>query len=373
MLPCPSCRNRLNRIQTPKGFIYGCAKCGGRSVTVPVLRKDATSEFLKNLLIAAREHGARSTRQCPHCGRLMTRCSLSAPQGPLELDYCRLCNQVWFDPTEYQSIPHAPPPDTSRELSPRSREALAIYRLESQKESAAPIDGQAPDSLWHCIPAVLGLPAEFNDTPVARRPWATWALSAAMAVLLVLLLATDRLETAISEFGFIPDQWYREGCLTLLTSFLLHAGVWHAVGNLYFFMVFGDNVEDHLGVGRFLLLLLASHLAGLLVHAVGDPRGGIPLIGASGGIAGVLAYYAVTFPRAKVGFVFWYWFFRWVRISAPLALALFVGVQLLGAWQQRAGLTAVSSLGHLGGLGVGLMGGLWGRLSARRGRGPSSR
>lgn len=373
MLPCPSCRNRLNRIQTPKGFIYGCAKCGGRSVTVPVLRKDATSEFLKNLLIAAREHGARSTRQCPHCGRLMTRCSLSAPQGPLELDYCRLCNQVWFDPTEYQSIPHAPPPDTSRELSPRSREALAIYRLESQKESAAPIDAQAPDSLWHCIPAVLGLPAEFNDTPVARRPWVTWALSAAMAVLLVLLLATDRLETAISRFGFIPDQWYRDGCFTLLTSFLLHAGVWHAVGNLYFFMVFGDNVEDHLGVGRFLLLLLASHLAGLLVHAVGDPRGGIPLIGASGGIAGVLAYYAVTFPRAKVGFVFWYWFFRWVRISAPLALALFVGVQLLGAWQQRAGLTAVSSLGHLGGLGVGLMGGLWGRLSARRGRGPSSR
>ena len=98
MLPCPSCHSRLNRMQTSKGIIYGCAKCGGKSVTVPMLRKDAAGEFVRNLLIAAREHGTRTMRQCPHCGGAMKQCSLPARKGPLELDYCRLCNQVWFDP-----------------------------------------------------------------------------------------------------------------------------------------------------------------------------------------------------------------------------------------------------------------------------------
>ena len=69
-------------------------------------------------------------------------------------------------------------------------------------------------------------------------------------------MGTDSLEAAIREWGFIPDLWYRHGGMTLLTSFLLHAGIWHAASNLYFFLTFADNVEDHLGAGKFLLLLL---------------------------------------------------------------------------------------------------------------------
>jgi membrane associated rhomboid family serine protease/Zn-finger nucleic acid-binding protein len=371
MLPCPSCRDRLNRIQTPKGFIYGCPKCGGRSVTIPVLRKDADGAFVKDLLAAAREKGTHSRRQCPHCGREMTRCSLSVPRGTLELDYCALCNQVWFDPKEYQSVP-PPPPDRSQELSPRCREALAMYKL-SQVDPTPAIDEEGPEDTWQYVPAVLGLPVEFNDTPVARRPWVTWGLSAAMAALFVLLLATHSVAAAAKQMGFIPDQWHRDGGLTILTSFFLHAGVWHLVSNLYFFMIFADNVEDHLGIARFVLLLLGCHLAGLLVHALGDPRAGIPLVGASGGISGVLAYYAMTFPQAKVGFMVAYWTaFGWVRIPVTWALVAFVGLQLLGVWQQSMGLSGVSSFGHLGGLIVGLIAGLWGRLAAPRGQEPSS-
>jgi len=257
-------------------------------------------------------------------------------------------------------------PPSDEKLSPQAREALALYKIESQKENTPSIDEDGPDELWQYIPSILGLPVEYNDTPLARKPWITWGLSAAMAVLFITLWTTDSFRGAIDAFGFIPEQWYRHECMTLLSSFLLHAGILHVVANLYFFMVFGDNVEDHLGRNKFLLLLLACHMAGLLVHAAADPRSNIPLVGASGGIAGLLAYYALTFPHAKLGFFTRYWsYVRWSRISAIWALVLFVGLQLLGARQQHLELTNISSFAHLGGLCIGLIAGLWGRITSK--------
>lgn len=362
MFPCPSCHSGLSRVKTATGFIYCCPACDGRSVAVPVLRRDCANSFVKDLLIAIHQDSTPATRPCPFCARLMKTVSVATPHGPLTLDYCGLCNQVWFDPQEYQSVPQ-PTPD-SEELSPELREALAIYKLKSENEFQLqlPIDEEPADSIWQYLPAAFGLPVELNDEPVTQKPWLTWGLSAAMAFLFVVLYSADALHDSIDEFGFIPNLWYRQAGLTMLTSFFLHAGILHIACNLYFFMVFADNVEDHLGRGKFLLLLGASQLAGLLLHAVADPRPGIPLVGASGAIAGVLAYYALIFPQARVGlFVGYRWVFRWCRISAIWALVLYVGMQLLGACVQRQGVGSVSSFGHLGGLSVGLIAGLWER------------
>lgn len=366
MLQCPSCRHRLSRIPTPKGVIYGCRHCGGRSVAVPVLRRDFGAEFTKNFLIVARGSGDVSERRCSFCGRHMSRFTLPTPQGPMELDHCPLCNLVWFDRGELEAIPHVPPP-VEEELSPKAREALALYKIQTENEAQAATDTEGPESYWQYIPAFLGLPVEFNDTPRTHLPWLTWTLSAAMAALLAVQMGTGSLEAAIREWGFIPDLWYRHGGMTLLTSFLLHAGIWHAASNLYFFLTFADNVEDHLGASKFLLLLLTAHLAGALLHSVLDPRGQIPLVGASAGISGVLAYYAVTFPRARVGFLWWIFFIpRWFRISIVWALAIYICLQLFGAWMQSKGQSSVSSLGHLGGVAVGLAAGFWARAKARQ-------
>jgi len=94
MLPCPVCHNQLSRIRKPHGFAYSCAYCGGMSVTLPVLREDSSKDFVKGLLVSARQNGNVSVRRCPFCGRPMRTCQLSTPGGPLELDYCKLCNQV---------------------------------------------------------------------------------------------------------------------------------------------------------------------------------------------------------------------------------------------------------------------------------------
>jgi membrane associated rhomboid family serine protease len=157
------------------------------------------------------------------------------------------------------------------------------------------------------------------------------------------------------DWGFIPAQWARQGGLTLISSFFLHAGLFHLLLNMYFLIVFGDRVEDNLGRMRYALLLAGSHLAGLVLHGALDPRSGVPLVGASAGISGVLAYSAITFPNVRLGFLWRFDLrFRWIRIPAWRALILFVLLQLGIAWLQVKGFGSVSALGHLGGLAVGI-------------------
>ena len=174
----------------------------------------------------------------------------------------------------------------------------------------------------------------------------------------VFLATLPHLKQVVQEWGFIPRLWDRQGGLTLLTSFFLHAGVFHLLSNMYFFLIFGDNVEDHLGPIYFVLLLLGAHLFGSLTHAALDPRGDIPTIGASGGISGILGYYAVAFPKARIGFLWRFFFFvafRWICLPAWVMLILFSLLQLLGAWGQMYGGGGVSYAAHLGGLAVGVV------------------
>ena len=232
-----------------------------------------------------------------------------------------------------------------------------MFKLRSgeRDRQAKPVDCDPPDNWLQFLPAVLGMPVECEAPKVTHRPWLTIGLSVGIAALVGWLFASDNLLTAARGWGFIPNQWSRHGGLTVLTSFFLHAGLVHMISNLYFFLVFGDNVEDHLGRVRFLLLLAGAHVAGTILHGAFDPRGGIPCVGASAGIAGVIAYYAVVFPHAKLGLMIRW---CWLRISAIWALVLYTGLQLLGAWMQLEGFSNVSCLAHLGGLAVGVVAGL---------------
>lgn len=124
---------------------------------------------------------------------------------------------------------------------------------------------------------------------------------------------------------------------------------------VYFLFVFGDNVEDALGKGRYLAVLLLAALVGDLGHIAFDPRAEIPLIGASGGISALVLFYALKYPRARLGILFWIFFYvRWLRIPAYAYVGFWVVLQLLGAYQQVAGVTNISALAHLGGAAVGV-------------------
>jgi membrane associated rhomboid family serine protease len=282
-------------------------------------------------------------------------------EGDLELDVCRSCLCVWFDPTEYETVPHKPLPPSKPvdpEFSPRAREALAAMKLEAVKRcQEAEGAGEAPAEAWKLLPAIFGLPVEVDAPPLAARPMATWGLTALLVVTFLITLADPT--WIIGKLGFIPAQWDRLGGLTLLTSFFLHGGWLHLLGNLYFLLIFGDNVEDRLGKVRFLLLVLGSHLAGMALHGGLEPRGEVPTIGASAGIFGLVACYAITFPKVKLAF---FLRFAWLRVPAWGMLAFYLLLQLIGAWAQVKGYGSVSNLGHLGGIAVGALAALAWRM-----------
>ena len=373
MSVCPSCHVVLDRQQTPNGMVFICPSCGGRAAALQVLRHaHAADSFRHDLWLKACAAGAPKSRPCPHCGARMTRVTVPGTEGPMALNVCRTDQAVWFDPSEFQDVPLQPaasqedggfgrtsggvPP---KELTEEERETVALLKLRSMEERSDETPDTGPDESWQWLPAILGLPVECDGPPIQHCPWLTWAIACAcvLATLPVLLSSARPGSPAgpTQAWGFIPAQWARHGGLTLITCFFLHSGLFHLLSNMYFLVVFGDHVEDNLGRVRYVLLLAGAHLAGLLLHGAADPRSDMPLVGASGGISGVIAYYAIAFPQVRLGFLwrFWLWF-RWFRIPAWSALILFILLQLVGAGLQVHGFSDVSALGHLGGLAVGI-------------------
>ena len=275
----------------------------------------------------------------------------------IDLDICRSCKFLWFDPHEFEQLPEKQPGSKSEmELSPKVREQMALLEAHSIAERSrdSDFDDEQPDEAWKWLPAMLGMPVEYDVHPIQSWPWVTWSLTATTVI--VSLLAFSQIESNVQEFGMIPTQAGRYGGLTFLTSFFLHAGVLHLVGNMYFLLVFGDNVEDHLGWLRYLLLLAGAALVGDLIHILAEPRSTIPAIGASGGISGVIVYYALQFPRARLGFVVnLRYLFHWFYMPAWIALICWLLLQACGAYQQVTGFGNVSALAHLGCASVGLV------------------
>ncbi len=353
MATCPLCQREFETVRHREGIYYRCPGCGGRTVTVPQVRRTAGDRFATMLLRQINQAANPSARVCPFCSRPMKQFRISAPE--LTLDACRRCGAVWFDPAEFEHVPQcAVQPD--QEIISRTREAIALKRI----EHIARVEREAnpcPEESWKWIPALLGMPVELEEPPRTCRPVATWSLAAAMV--LVSVFSFFNLQSAVENFGFIPDQLWRYGGLTLLSSFFLHGGILHLVGNVYFLMLVGDNVEDQLGRKGFLAVVFLSALAGHGFHLLGDSRSAIPCVGASGGISGLMCFYALAFPKSRLGFLLRYFVvpLRWFQMPAWGAFALWVALQILGAVQQIAGFSHVSALAHLGGAAVGA--GFW--------------
>jgi len=145
--------------------------------------------------------------------------------------------------------------------------------------------------------------------------------------------------------------------ITLFTSMFLHGGLLHILGNMLYLWVFGDNVEDAMGHGRFLLFYLACGVAAGFAQMAAGPNSPVPQIGASGAIAGVLAAYFLLFPQARVlTLVPIFFFLRLIAVPAVLLLGLWFVLQLVGAGSGPAG-EGTAWFAHIGGFvaGAGLV------------------
>lgn len=148
---------------------------------------------------------------------------------------------------------------------------------------------------------------------VITRPWISWGLIAVtFAVFLLHPMGSDMaFARFVHGFGFIPAVISGEAqlvdelvaipaWLTLITYQFLHGGWAHLGSNLLYLWVFGDNIEDATGHLRFLIFYLVCGVAAAFIHYAAAPHSTVPLVGASGAIAGVLGAYLMLHPKAKV-------------------------------------------------------------------------
>ncbi len=159
------------------------------------------------------------------------------------------------------------------------------------------------------------------------------------------------------DVGPLPD-FFLPRWTTLFTSLFLHAGWLHLGGNMLYLWIFGNNIEEHLGHGKFLLFYLLSGLVATGTHILFNPDSPIPVIGASGAIAGVLGAYLILFPRHQVvTLAFFFYFIQVIRVPAVFILGfwfiiqIFRGTLSLGA----ADASGVAWFAHIGGFVTGLL------------------
>ena len=196
-----------------------------------------------------------------------------------------------------------------------------------------------------------------RDTiPAQRIAWVTRSLLA-LNVLVFLLEVRQgpALETFIYRFGVVPAHWALSSpgdlldwpslWLALVTSQFLHGGFLHLASNMLYLWIFADNVEDSLGHTRFALPYLGSGVIAAVTQLVLTPHSSIPLVGASGAIAGVLGAYLLLFPTARIiTLVPLGIFMKTVELPA----VLFLGFWFLLQWFQ--GLTMIGQVADVGGV-----------------------
>lgn len=183
---------------------------------------------------------------------------------------------------------------------------------------------------------------------------------------LLLVGGEQALNTFISAFGLIPDLFSSGQSLlipfwlTPFTSLFVHGSLTHIGFNMLYLLAFGDNVEDRLGRGRYLVFYVLSGLLAALAQVLIDPTSPIPTVGASGAIAGVLAGYILLFPRGKVRVFFFLGpFSRTTRLSALLFVGVWFVTQFFNGMASLGVATAetagVAYWAHIGGFTSGLV------------------
>lgn len=201
-----------------------------------------------------------------------------------------------------------------------------------------------------------------DHNPSNRTPIVTWALIAVNVV--VFLSYYPSLSGSERQLMAFFDQWAlvpaevlsgADGH-TVVTSMFLHGGWMHLIGNMLFLWIFGDNMEDLLGHLGFLGFYLAAGLAAAAGQIIAGPGSTIPMVGASGAIAGVMGAYLLFFPRARIDvLVVIVVLIKIFTIPAWLMLGLWFGLQLINGLAMDVAGGGVAYWAHAGGFLAGLV------------------
>ena len=207
-----------------------------------------------------------------------------------------------------------------------------------------------------------------DDNPSSITPIVSWVLIGVcvLAFLWQVSLGPRDGQVAVYALGVIPAILFEGARLppelvmvpplaTVFTSMFLHGGWMHLIGNMLYLWIFGDNVEDSMGHGRFAAFYVLCGVAAVLAQSLPDTHSQVPMIGASGAISGVLGAYLLLYPHARVLVLIPLGFFsQIVYLRAGIVLGLWFALQLFNSLMTPPGGGGVAFGAHIGGFVAGL-------------------
>jgi len=191
-----------------------------------------------------------------------------------------------------------------------------------------------------------------HDKFAVPTPWVILGIALLDALLLVPVLGHGA-GAFLIQYGFIP---IRPTVLTFFSGFFLHVGLWHYIGNMFFFWMFGRKVEATLGHGKFLLVFVLSGVGGQLLYWLLDLHSPVPCVGASGAISGIAGIYLVLFPRDRFDLHLYlgWWKVKTIESDARVAVSVWIAEQFVlavitafGSW------SSIAFWAHVGGFAAG--------------------
>jgi membrane associated rhomboid family serine protease len=212
----------------------------------------------------------------------------------------------------------------------------------------------------------------YDDNPRVTFPFVTVMLIAVNLIVFVyqLSLGPHDAQAFVFLYGLIPT--HVAGALQsgtglglalkpLFTSMFLHSGWLHIIGNMWFLWIFGDNTEDAFGHFGYLIFYLACGLAGGIAHTLANWGSNLPVVGASGAIAGVMGAYLVLYPRARIlTLIILVFFFFTVRLPAIVVIGIWFLIEFFSGIGSLGAIAAggVAFWAHIGGFALGVICGL---------------
>ena len=200
-----------------------------------------------------------------------------------------------------------------------------------------------------------------DENPSKNKPFITYCLIGLCIFSFVLQYLAQMNQEMFVNLGFVPNTFFNsilsiEAYIPIITSMFLHGGLAHIGGNMLYLWIFGDNVEDSMGKTRFIIFYFLCGGIAAISQGLVDPTSNIPMVGASGAIAGVLGAYLILYPRANVKcLIFIIIIIQMIRVPAFIVLGFWIFGQFFSAPFSLDSEGGTAYFAHIGGFVAGMI------------------
>ncbi len=330
-------------------MLYRCPVCDSKMVSLPVLKRVAGTQNINKIWDSAIVSKNTYGKKCPLCDKNMTLVCRQIDGVMVNLDVCRHCFFIWFDPQEYEQFPrngsdllqkefcleymNSPVKEISRINHKDSKET------DSQKKDPFAFlfsDSASTEDMWQSERALV--------------PYGSYILAALM--IFVFIISFTDVNTVIGIFAFNAGRNGFSQSLTLLLSLLIHKDIIHLSSNLFFLLLFGRYAEEQLGLHVYLAMIALAHVTGIIFETLIAGRSGFPLYGGGAAISAVISCYAFMYPAARISLLARS---NLLRIYPLVAMALWFVFQWIQLYAKINLDDGFSLYGYCGGILIGLL------------------